>query len=333
MNNKCKFCGYRFKDKDEQICPECLTAREDDISCGIFGEDEHSHERFDADNFYDGRVVKSDTFKDGKADFLKEERREENRAAAAKYERRNGGDINVEATPAPRLSINTQSYNYGNQISAVNKTNSPKKKSSGKGCAVFIIILIMLGMFGDRIPELIDKIKEEINSTNNSSSQVSKNTKEPEIQGIKGSKSIDCDFDIYLESFDISSMTYDEMTIFQKPNIFYSDNDNWIPVEESDQHDLKSMKMTFVFEYPDHKKVESEDVEIKDIYSFGYNADNEATSLYTGSINDTNIVSIKRTVLSPTMFFDAGSESGYIVIDLDYKGKEVTFTFPVELIE
>ena len=40
---KCRICGYRFRD-NEDICPECFTARDDDISCEQFGRDEHSHD-------------------------------------------------------------------------------------------------------------------------------------------------------------------------------------------------------------------------------------------------------------------------------------------------
>lgn len=39
---KCRICGYRFRD-NEDICPECFTARDDDISCEQFGRDEHTH--------------------------------------------------------------------------------------------------------------------------------------------------------------------------------------------------------------------------------------------------------------------------------------------------
>ena len=34
--NKCRICGYRFKSDDEIICPECFTARDEDISCNSF---------------------------------------------------------------------------------------------------------------------------------------------------------------------------------------------------------------------------------------------------------------------------------------------------------
>lgn len=45
MGKKCKICGYRFKSKDEAICPECFTARDDDISCERYSSSEHSHGR------------------------------------------------------------------------------------------------------------------------------------------------------------------------------------------------------------------------------------------------------------------------------------------------
>lgn len=40
MKNKCDNCGYRFKNDDEVICPECLSARDNDIDCNNL----HSHE-------------------------------------------------------------------------------------------------------------------------------------------------------------------------------------------------------------------------------------------------------------------------------------------------
>jgi len=45
LGKKCKICGYRFKSKDEVICPECFTARDDDISCERYSSSEHSHGR------------------------------------------------------------------------------------------------------------------------------------------------------------------------------------------------------------------------------------------------------------------------------------------------
>lgn len=42
--NKCRICGYHFKSDDEIICPECFTARDEDISCNSLSDDLHSHD-------------------------------------------------------------------------------------------------------------------------------------------------------------------------------------------------------------------------------------------------------------------------------------------------
>ena len=42
--SKCRVCGHRFA-SGEDICPECFTAREDDISCDNLEKSEHSHGR------------------------------------------------------------------------------------------------------------------------------------------------------------------------------------------------------------------------------------------------------------------------------------------------
>lgn len=87
MRYKCKFCGYRFKDKDERICPECFTAREDDISCGQYSDDLHSHEIF-GDRYRRNDYVSpgNDTFKEEAVSFAEEERREEQHSKFSKIE-------------------------------------------------------------------------------------------------------------------------------------------------------------------------------------------------------------------------------------------------------
>ena len=78
MGNKCKICGYRFKSKDEAICPECFTARDDDISCERYSANEHSH----------GRSYSAGLVETGES-FVQRELREERRNAFA---RENFGD-------------------------------------------------------------------------------------------------------------------------------------------------------------------------------------------------------------------------------------------------
>lgn len=83
--NKCRICGYRFKSDDEIICPECFTARDEDISCNSLSDDLHSHD-LRADNEQDGWFGQSenDTFKEEKNDFVSEERKEEARTRISK---------------------------------------------------------------------------------------------------------------------------------------------------------------------------------------------------------------------------------------------------------
>ena len=44
-SNKCSCCGYKFKKGDGSICPECLTSREETMSCNDLTSDLHSHKK------------------------------------------------------------------------------------------------------------------------------------------------------------------------------------------------------------------------------------------------------------------------------------------------
>ncbi|MBR3665591.1 MAG: hypothetical protein IKN66_00305 [Ruminococcus sp.] len=68
---KCRICGYRFHG-NEDICPECFTAREDDISCAQFGGEDHSH------NLGNAQSSDSDIFQEFKEkSFIDEQRSDE----------------------------------------------------------------------------------------------------------------------------------------------------------------------------------------------------------------------------------------------------------------
>ncbi|MBR1739428.1 MAG: hypothetical protein IJ737_03960 [Ruminococcus sp.] len=156
MNYRCKFCGYRFKDNDECICPECLTAREEDISCGAFAVEDHSHERFGDGLFSAGR--NNDTFRDGNDSFLREERREESHTNAANYERHNGGDISptggsyqqprqfVPQTPQQNNFV-PQSYQRPSLNGFPPPTVPKKNNSAASGCVALIVILFFVFFF------------------------------------------------------------------------------------------------------------------------------------------------------------------------------------------
>ncbi|WP_024856613.1 hypothetical protein [Ruminococcus albus] len=339
MNYKCRFCGYRFKDKDEQICPECLTAREDDISCGIYGEDEHSHQQYDDSAFYDNRFVRSDTFRDGNADFLKEERREENRAAAAKYERRNGGDINVEATPS-RQSFNRTQYNAPQNVYNPNNGNKSQKPGGcGKGCAVPLIILITLGMVFKNYPDLIDTVREKVEGavSDKSVSSSVPEKKKYEIDrknSIEGVKTTDCDIDAYLTECNISEiMSNDEsLDSFHKNSLLFNENDEWKESSKCDPRELYVLDLTIEFEYSDHRCLENGDVEINEVYIQGYDSENHDMSTYTGILSDNFIYCIgDRSNMRPKLLCDKASDNAYIVVDLEYNGQNVEYFFNIDL--
>ena len=107
MGNKCKICGYRFKSKDEAICPECFTARDDDISCERYSASEHSH----------GRSYGGGLHETGES-FVQKEMREERRNSFARENfgaRANAGlDLSDDGSRFDQQSRFVRNdYNYG----------------------------------------------------------------------------------------------------------------------------------------------------------------------------------------------------------------------------
>lgn len=80
MNKKCKVCGYKFKSSDENICPECFTSREDDISCSRYTDDLHSHScGYNSDNSNTNNLGNDifEEFERKEKSFIDEQRRDE----------------------------------------------------------------------------------------------------------------------------------------------------------------------------------------------------------------------------------------------------------------
>ena len=107
MGNKCKICGYRFRSKDEAICPECFTARDDDISCERYSASEHSH----------GRSYGGGLHETGES-FVQKEMREERRNSFARENfgaRANAGlDLSDDGSRFDQQSRFVRNdYNYG----------------------------------------------------------------------------------------------------------------------------------------------------------------------------------------------------------------------------
>lgn len=172
MRNKCKFCGYRFKDRDERICPECFTAREDDISCGQFSDDLHSHEIFgDRYSRQDYGSPENDTFKEEQTSFVEEERREEQQSKFSKIEQmhksqplqtefipksgdgvynktdsmpyNNNTTNNIPNGSFPRQTVNQfQRTPTGFITPGYNKRN--RKNNSGCAISIFVIVIVII---------------------------------------------------------------------------------------------------------------------------------------------------------------------------------------------
>ena len=336
MNSTCKFCGYRFKSKDEQICPECLTAREEDISCGVYGESEHSHVVFDEHNRNGQLFTKNDTFRDGRADFLKEELREEDRTNASRYEHRNGGDINMQAdnkrsyVPRPANTPYSPSPNaYRPQNNMNNNTSRP---SSGKGCGCLFVIIIAIvaiaiasnqHLFSEKLNELTQQLEERVEDSSDS--------KSGKID-VDNAEKIDlpneCDFEAYLT--DVSKaegMSDDEaLDTFVKQSLLFVEDDTYVNSTEAEPRALYSVSPFIVLRYPDGKKLESDDLEIKDVECLGYDKDENILSVYYGTISDRMMVSVgENSTFSPKLYCDKNSEYIDVYFDCVYKGKDITF--------
>lgn len=175
--NRCKICGYRFKSSDEIICPECLTARENDISCsGLssdlhsdnlscnnFSDDLHSHNLGAVDSYFG--QPENDTFKEEKNDFISEERRDEQKdknfrspdysAAQQNYYAGNPQPQNVTGNSRQQKldAIRNSNANFQNRIisynnpAAFNAANfnrvSGRKKSGCMPAVVTFIIIVI----------------------------------------------------------------------------------------------------------------------------------------------------------------------------------------------
>ena len=128
---KCRICGYRFHD-NEDICPECFTARDDDISCEQFSETDHTH----SSGF--STAEDSDIYDEFKErDFIDEQRSDEARdpIPSATY----GGK---QGTPPPTYAQqsymsegyrNTQPSGYSGGQSRQDKLNALRNNQYNSG--------------------------------------------------------------------------------------------------------------------------------------------------------------------------------------------------------
>ena len=335
MNYRCKFCGYRFKSKDEQICPECLTAREEDISCGVYGEHDHSHAVFDGSSMDHGLFSKNDTFRDGRADFLKEEHRVEDRTIASRYEHRNGGDISMEADKRRRTVPTQQNAPYRPTPNAPygQQQNNPPRQSGGKGCGcLFVFILILVAAYVitnmDFLKDAYEKINEAV-SENNQQTQTEKKSK---TEGSAIELPAECDFEAYLSESEKSEGRSDDerLNIYMKNSLFFVENDEYIPSTESVAKDLYAVDLVIDLKYPDGKRVESTDLDITDIECDAYDKDNKIISVYYGQVSDVILYNMGDiSNLRPKLYYDKNADSVVVYVDAVYKGQDITFTVEI----
>lgn len=124
MRNKCKICGYRFKSNDEAICPECFTARGDDISCAGYGKDEHSHQynvSQERRSFDNTTYNVNDTFDEGGNSFIDDERREERKNSFANREQNQANETNNYGSI---MQNNSAQNSYASRQSAMSNDNA-----------------------------------------------------------------------------------------------------------------------------------------------------------------------------------------------------------------
>ena len=123
MGRKCKICGYRFKSRDEAICPECFTAREDDISCERYSANEHSH----AKSYSSG-------LRDTSESLVQKEMREERRNSFARENfgaRANAGidlsDDGARFNQQARFERDDYNYDFSNEYRQIMAQSYPQK--------------------------------------------------------------------------------------------------------------------------------------------------------------------------------------------------------------
>ena len=151
------------------ICPECLTAREEDIDCGIYADSEHTHSLDPFDKHF--HAEGTDMYKEKKNDFIAQERREE----------AHDPNFRSEPHPMPQQTYNPAQLNTSplsrSQLYAQQQANNPNfrnmspqmqqqymnfmnsranqknvQNQAGKGCGiafvVFFFIMFIMVMIG-----------------------------------------------------------------------------------------------------------------------------------------------------------------------------------------
>lgn len=345
MNYKCKFCGYRFKDKDEQICPECLTAREEDISCGVYGEADHSHAVYD--DIYGKNMFKNnDTFRDGRADFLKDERRSENRNEAARYERRNGGDIDMEADH--RRQRYAQPYSAPTARPSGNMPANNRQNGCSKGCGIIIVIIIALIVFGNEFSITSDTVIEKLNEfignvetedTSETESVTETADTKPVTTTAKSAdnddilpayKNADVDVDILIEKETVTSVMTDDVTVpdnVRETLYFIDDDDNYELAVSAEPRLINKYELRLMVKHTDGTGVSEDEFKVNLMDCLAVDENGYDLSIYSGWVSDKLVyIDGDSSMIVPTVYADNTAETVYLFIDAEYNGQTVNFT-------
>lgn len=217
MNYKCKICGYRFKSNDEMICPECLTAREEDISCFGLSHEDHCHNSYEHYKKADTSSVSSDTFKEDNS-FIDEIKREENNDIFANKVQQQADSVKGAVNNNQKFTGNNYQGRY-NQNVGNNNFNPKKKKSGCSGCFIaMVVIFFILPITFSVVPDVINNIFSGINKSINDDNSKEKTFAHSEQCPYKGTEDENVVL-YYGYSQDVSHTPYNELEDKEKKQI------------------------------------------------------------------------------------------------------------------
>ncbi len=359
MISKCKFCGYRFKDRDERICPECFTAREGDISCSQFSDDLHSHEIFD-DRYSrnDYSSPENDTFKEERMSFAEEERREEQKSKFSKIEQmhksqpertefipKSGDGVYNKTNGMPynnNIPIGNFTRQNGNQFQrtptgfippAYNRNNV----KNNTGCAVVAIIIFVVVVLINIFMAFSDVSKSKYNDydydDNNYDNEIiyennnfSNYTTETQYSSYK---------DYYLDQDYYNAYYYD--------STYLSEGDySHLILGDNSYDDSESGQITYFVDEPIYNIYTSYSLVVKEgsegsitsVVCEGRTYSGEILSTYTapeyqliqnGDIFDDELI------ITPVLICSGKAEIIDITVTVNYDGQEEKFTYRLDV--
>lgn len=348
MIHKCKVCGYIFKNDDEIICPECLTAREDDISCNSYSDKDHSHKVYDdkSDSLFD-YIRQDDTYKDDNS-FIEEEQREErkdkfankvqdmaykaagqnsgtNRQQTYQYNNQNTNrntyqntNQNVNQFPNYQRQGTQQNFGQGIQPNFVapkkNNNNKIAKIIIGSMVAIFVFRFLTSGIFSIVFRNISDNIKDSASSYISDFSIVTPDNDLPQMFTEKGK--------YFLELTDTSiptylSTDYDELDKSEKESIL-----------DQKEH-LGFYKQTVEFNLTNLSSDSNKYPVVVSVICMSYDSDGVILSR-TKPINGTELIGRnteeKKDTYTADVFMDEDFETSQIIITIKYDGKTTSYT-------